>query len=298
MDREFCLVNRKDKNNRAKCLERLIEESLIKKDKKIKGKYHILDTKIDWINLESQEDTAFPLFLPFDLQDYCRISPKSIIVIAGSSNAGKTALILNILWMNLNQNYPLVYLMSEMSGAEYKSRLKGFGDNMDIWQKIKAASKSYDFDGVIQHHNRDGLTCIDYIEEIDGEYFKIPSTIRDIYDSLGGGVAVCAIQKKSSERYARGGEGTIEKSRLYLAVDFLTSLQNDNRKRVFCSLTALKVKHPLKQNIINCELHFSIDYGCILNPVMEWTKCSAVDRKRRIKIYEEEDDDVRYKDFV
>ncbi len=286
IDREFCLRTRKEKNNRAKCLNAFIKENLIKRDKSIKGKYHILAVDLDLIDIEEEEEENFPIILPFDIHEYAGIPPKSIVVIAGESNAGKTAVILNILYLNLKQEYPVFYMMSEMGGAEFKSRLKGFGKDLTPWKRIKAASKSYDFDGVIQHYNRDGLTCIDYIEEISGEYFKIPSTIRDVYDALGNGVAVCAIQKKTKEDFARGGEGTIEKARLYLSVEYLTTWLHDQRKRVYCALRCKKVKRPLKDNINGCEMHFAIDYGCQVTKVMDWTRSNQVDRKKCIVQYE------------
>jgi len=42
---------------------------------------------------------------------------------------------------------------------------------------------------------------------VDGEYFRIASDIRTIYDSLKDGVAVVAIQKHSEARVGRGGKG-------------------------------------------------------------------------------------------
>ena len=122
-------------------------------------------------------------------------------------------------------DYEKIYLMSEMGSGEYKDRILKFGDSPLLWkQKIKAAAKSYGFNGIIKHYNPNGLTCIDYLEEIEGEYFKMASSIRDIYDSLNQGVAVVAIQKKESSKFARGGESTAGKSRLYLSYSKLICL--------------------------------------------------------------------------
>ena len=41
------------------------------------------------------------------------------------------------------------------------------------------------------------MTCVDFLEDVGGDFFKIPSDIRAIYDSLGDGVAIIAIQKKT-----------------------------------------------------------------------------------------------------
>jgi hypothetical protein len=294
LDREFCLTTRREKNNRAKCLSAFTKENLIKKDKKIKGKYHILDTEIDFFDLEEEEPDAFPIILPFNLHEYAKIPPKAIIVLAGASNAGKTAFILNAIKMNLHQDYQLMYLMSEMGSGEFKNRIRSFKDPIKKWKKIKAASKSYDFDGAIQHHNRDGLTFIDYLEEIDGEYFKIASSIRDIYDSLGDGVAFVAIQKKTNSEFARGGEATIEKARLYLTLDYIATAEQS----IVCALKITKVKHFLQKNLLNHEIHFRITKGCLITPLTDWMPSSKVDRKKMAAQYELERNDLGEWDYV
>lgn len=282
IDREFCLKTRSEKTNRAKCLSIYKDQNLIKKDKTIKGKWHVIDSKIDWIDLEAVEEGSFPIELPFGMSEKVSIPPKSVIVIAGSSNAGKTSLILNILNLNLKQPYGKVYLMSEMGGAEYKDRIKRFEDPA-VWQNhIQAAAKSYDFDSVVKHHNPDGMTCIDFLEEVDGEYFKIPSSIRDIYDALGDGVAIIAIQKKKESEYARGGEATSEKARLYITVDFLCSLEHS----IVCALKLVKVKRSLQENMIGRELHFKIEGGSQLTALTEWIPAGQANRTKAILEYQ------------
>jgi hypothetical protein len=62
------------------------------------------------------------------------------------------------------------------------------------------------------------------MEVYDEDYVKIGKWIRDIYRRLTTGIAIIAIQKKSNTAkqdfdYSRGGETTLEKPRLYLAMD-------------------------------------------------------------------------------
>jgi len=294
LDKEFCLSTRKEKQNRDVVLRRCLELDLIKRDKRIKGKYHILDTSIEWIDLDATEDEPFPIQLPFDLHEYVKIPQKAVLVLAGSSNAGKTALILNTLNMNLKQKYEKLYLMSEMGQGEFKGRVKPFG-NLDQWKKVKAASKSYDFDGAIQHYNQDGLTCIDFLEEVEGEYFKIASSIRDIYDAIGNGVAMIAIQKKTDTDYARGGQATMEKARLYMTLDYIATKEHS----IVCALKLVKVKHWLNRNLQNYEIHFELTKGSQITPLTNWMPSSKVDRKKMAAQYEsgfepDNDDDCIY----
>ena len=285
LDREFCLTTRQEKNNRSQVLNRLIKNSLIKRDKRINGKYLILDSNVEWLDITNVKTEAFDIILPFGLHKDVLIPPKAIIVLAGSSNAGKTAINLNILNDNIGKPYPLNYLMSEMGVAEYSSRIKNFSTGIEQWKRVKVASRSYDFDGIIQHYNQDGLTIIDYVEEVDGEYFKIPSTIRDCYDALGDGVAVISIQKKASSEFGRGGEGTVEKSRLYLSVDLIHVSEVESAKRIYCALKCIKSKHNLARNLTGSEMHFRIDKGAALTKVMDWKPSYKVDREQCRRTY-------------
>jgi len=276
LDREFCLTTRIEKNNRAVCLNRLTNKKLIYKDKRIKGKYHILNTKLDTIDLFSVSETPFPINLPFDLHRYIILPKKCIVILAGSSNAGKTALLLNILNSNLQQPYKKMYLMSEMGPGEYKDRVSRL-DKIDLkqWQQqIIASERSSDFNGAIEHHNPDGITCIDFLEEVDGEYYRIATDIRNIYDSLGDGVAIIAIQKKTTEEYARGGQATAEKSRLYMTVDLL---QVENHS-IVCSLRIIKLKRYSGRNLQGHEIFFEIHSGSQISPLSDWQSASQANR--------------------
>jgi len=285
IDREFCLTSRTEKNARSQCLYTLINKKLIIRDRSIKGKYQIVNSDLNQVDIFNVDETPFKIKLPFMLHNYVSIPKKAIIIIAGTFNAGKTALILNILKQNLSQEYQRLYLMSEMGVGEYVDRLRQFDDvPFQDWQKIIAAERSFDFNGAIQHHNPDGLTCIDFLEEIEGKYYEMPSHIRNIYDALGTGVAIIAIQKKSDSDFARGGQATAEKARLYLAVDFLTVAEQS----VICALKVIKVKRYIGgRNIQGHEIHFQIFEGSKIEPVSEWMKCSDVDRKRCIEVYQQ-----------
>ena len=282
VDDEFCLKTRQEKVNRAVILRRLYMARKIKKDKRRKSVWHVVDQDIDFIDLTEEEPTSFHIKLPFGLHKFVKIPPKAIMLLAGSSNAGKTAFLLNTLKMNLGSEYEKLYLMSEMGGGEYRTRIQAFGDGLEPWKKVRAASKSYDFDGAISHHNPNGLTCIDYLEEVDGEYYKIPTDIRNIYDSLGDGVAFIAIQKRTDHDFARGGQGTVEKARLVMNLDYLATGDHC----IICSLKLAKVKHFLERNLQNHEIHFKLEMGCQMTPITDWMLSPRVNRKKYIAQYE------------
>jgi len=184
-----------------------------------------------------------------------------------------------------------------MGGGEYKRRVSSFDTSLNEWQKnIKAAVKGYDFDGAIEHHNPDGLTVIDFLEEVDGEYFKIASNIRDIYDSLGDGVAFINIQKKGNQEFGRGGEATMEKARLYMSLDLLTVKESS----IICALKIVKLKEFKTKNLQGHELHFELTKGAIITPLIDWTPSYKIDRTKYITAYQSDNPqkEANYDGFI
>ena len=283
IDREFGLHHPADKNLRRWALARAKKERIIKSDRRVSGKYHIVTQDIEWTSLKNISDEHFPLVLPISLNKVVRIPPKCICVVAGTSNAGKTAFLLELAKINIHQKYGLMYLMSEMGQSEYLLRVKKVTDNLDEWdEKIKAASVSSGFDGPIAHHNPDGLTIIDYLEDVEGEYYKIASDIRNIYDALDNGVAWVALQKHTQARVGRGGEGTTEKARLYLTIDTLANRPN-------CTISAVKIikcKDYPGSNPNGKEIHVKVRADEPLEPITEWMYCNETQRKKYIQQYE------------
>jgi primase-polymerase (primpol)-like protein/KaiC/GvpD/RAD55 family RecA-like ATPase len=292
VDRDLVLTTRAEKKHRSKILSRYLDKELVKRDKNSQGRYWIIDKSLDVIDINNVDVSPLPVIFPFGLSDYVSIPKKSIVVVAGSTNAGKTALMLNIASLNIDQDLKILYLMSEMGRGEYVDRLKKFHDvPFDKWKKITAAERTHDFDGAISSHNPDGITLVDFLEDIDGEYFKMASHIRAIYDSLGDGVAVVAIQKKVGEEYAKGGQGTAEKARLYLAVDVITSLAHS----IVCSLKIIKCKQFKNRNLTGHEIHFKIHSGAQINTLSDWMRSSDVDRAKFKMKYEQDDEQQRPK---
>lgn len=285
IDREFCLTTRKQKNARASALKNIKNLNYIKVDSHFKGKYHILNKDLDIVDLDAPAEEAFPIHLPLNIHQKVVIPPNSIILLAGSSNAGKTAFALNTLYLNRDRDYKKLYLMSEMGAGEYTTRIKRFGPKQE-WKSITAASRASDFEGAITHHNPSGLTVIDYIEETDGEYFRIPSTIRSVYDSLKNGVALICIQKASKSEIGRGGEGTLEKSRLYMTVDYLAT----GKHSIICALRLVKIKNFIGENLQNFEIHFRLSEGHKIDPLTNWMHCAGVDRDSYKRKYSNEID--------
>ena len=150
---------------------------------------------------------------PFEIEKKIKTLPKNINIVAGVSNSGKTAFLLNFIEMNMD-NHDIYYFSSEMGNVELRDRLSKFERPLKSW-KFKAVERSSDFSDVIR---KDAINIIDFLE-IHDEFYKIGGRIKDIYDKLDKGIAVIAIQKNPGSLYGLGGARGLEKARLYLTID-------------------------------------------------------------------------------
>ena len=284
IDREFGLSTRKEKQNRSAALIYIERKNYIIRDRRVAGRWSILTSNAEWIDLEETTTDYFDIDLPLGLSRMVNIPPKSLIVVAGTSNAGKTAILFQILKNNIKKDYKRLYMMSEMGPSEYKQRVRNTADDLKEWgEKINAASQSAGFAGTIVQNNRDGLSVVDFLEDIEGEFYKISSDIRSIYDSLNNGVAVIALQKHSQATVGRGGEGTTEKARLYITIDTLVN-QPDS---VISAVKVIKAKDYPGENPNGKEIHIEISqHGSEIKTVSGWQYCNKEQREKWARHYE------------
>lgn len=202
-----------DKKRVRSELSRLAKKGIIERGAK-NGQYRKIDNDLNEMDFLNAQDEQCNIFMPFGLHKIVKIMPGNIIVIAGQSNAGKTAFLMNIIRDNMRE-WGVHYFNSEMGSSELRLRLKLFDHPIDSWE-FKAYERSDNFHDVI----RTGpgmLNIIDFIE-IHDEFWKIGGMIREIHKRLDGAVAIIAIQKNKGETLGRGGAMSIEKARLYLSL--------------------------------------------------------------------------------
>jgi len=211
LDNELGIVG-KSKSNRRVILSRLIEEGLIERVKP--GYYRVKEASLPDMEWQNADTTSgLDIKLPFGIHNLVEIYPKNILVIAGTTNAGKTAYLLNFIKDNM-QRWDIHYFTSELSEQELKKRISKFGDGMD-WQ-FHAHERNSNFDSVIIP---EAINIIDYLEPPSGEYYAIGDQIKAIHDRLTTGIAFVAIQKKRKTELGRGAEFSEERARLYLSMD-------------------------------------------------------------------------------
>jgi hypothetical protein len=221
-----------------------------------RGQYRRIDDnlqKVDYLNATGKE---YPIILPFNLHHWVKLYPKAIVIIAGSSNAGKSALLLNVVRDNMN-THKIHYFTSEFSADDLKIRLDNFGiDPKDwIWDVYE---RSRDFHDVV---DPEGLNIIDYMDVPEGyEPYQMNRLIDKIFQRLTTGIALIALQKRPGKDSAVGGEATIERARLAINMD----RADISKDEVYNTLTMRKAKSSRYHqfNPYGWEWQYNLIKGC------------------------------------
>ena len=212
--------------------------------------------KIKGVMSEDYFDMGFPKshtdYSTFGLEDLVLVSQGDLIIIAGTSNAGKTTLAHNILAENIE-------IKPNLMGNEYKSndgflmpkylrRFKRFD-----WANLINGTKGLNFDvypiddnydDYISMYGRDKLNIVDWLG-LEKDWFRMGKILKDIKNSVGSGVAVVVLQKKHGVKYAYGAEGTEQFADIYMTIDPLG--KHEGR------LTLGKVKEPKDRTRLNAS---------------------------------------------
>jgi len=197
-------------------LLRMKESGIIEKYGEKSGTYKKVEQlEENIIDLSAADTTSLPIKLPLGIHELVKIMPKNIIIVAGESNSGKSAFLLNTAAKNMI-DHKVFYFSSEMGGAELKERLQNFNERMPfkMWERCTFIERSIDFDIAIRPND---INIIDFLE-IHDEFYKIGGFIKKIFDKLDKGIAIIAIQKNKGRDEGIGGARSIEKARLYLSM--------------------------------------------------------------------------------
>lgn len=217
LDKDLQIRTEQERNTRRSAIYALKSEGIICKATDKEGVYRLIRDDapiIDW--KEADESEALNLIWPFNLHELVRILPKNIIVLAGAPDAGKTALCFNFIKNNMNK-HKITYFSSEMGQLELKIRLSKFNSLSPGDWTFEARERSSRFEDVIRP---DGVNIIDYLEITDN-FYLVAGEIKAIWEKLNKGIAIICLQKKKGVQFelGRGAEMSLEKPRLYLAMD-------------------------------------------------------------------------------
>jgi hypothetical protein len=257
------IVTNQDKGTLRVVLHRLKKDGIIQKSGKRDGEYVRANNEVEHIDWENAPTEPCLVKLPLFINDFSTLYPGNLITIAGGGNLGKTAFAMNIAVSNV-RTWPVRYISSEMDRCELHTRIKKWeGVPIEDFKKIEflALGGDSNLGGLIDPN---ALNIVDYLEEKDGEFFKMGHWVRQIYDALRGkpGIAVVCMQKETGKEYARGGGQTLDKPRLYLSLDI------ENGRSV-CKI--VKCKNPKGATDPNRkQMYYKIIGGWKILPDGQW----------------------------
>ncbi len=220
IDQEFVLQTFKEKERRRQALHRMRGEGVIESSN---GQWRVKNLEAEPIDYLNAQGIPVPVKWPFGIEKYVKMFQHNIAIIAGAKDAGKTSFLLNFVLLNMYDFGNIHYFSSEMYADELKERLSLFEQlgmiGLHDWC-FDPRSRNGDFQDVI---DPTGINLIDFLE-VTENFAEVGRPIRAIFDKLTTGIAIIALQKNPSTSdyeilLARGGTGTMEKARLYLALD-------------------------------------------------------------------------------
>ncbi len=259
IDRELGFTTLVAKDYRGKIMRRLKQQGIVDQHAKVNKQWRYVNTRLTFLDFKAASNVrALPVRWPLGIEDYVKLFPGNLAVVAGAPNAGKTALLLNFLRLNMKQ-FPIYYFCSEMGQVELKDRLEMFpGMAIDDWH-FKAAERSSDFEDVIVP---DCINIIDFLEMTD-ELYRVNTHLTNISHKIGNGLAIVAIQKKEGAKYGRGLEFGLEKPKLYLSMDK-------------GKLTIVKGKTWVNPRVDpnGLTVNFKITRGCQFEITKEWAQAA------------------------
>ncbi len=214
--RSLQLSTRDDQKNLSKIMRRLLQEGLLERYGNKNGHFRRIEGEIELMNYLDAPTDEFPLQWPLDIEDLCKIYPGNVVVVAGSKSAGKTAFLLNLVKMNMEQ-HDIVYLNSEMGATELRIRLQLFEDPpLPSWRFTPIERRGNWADLITAERK---IWIVDFLD-VTEDLWRVGSEIKAIHNKLRDGICIIGLQKRKDRDTGHGDGFSMEKARLYLALDF------------------------------------------------------------------------------
>jgi hypothetical protein len=193
-------------------LSRLCKEGVIERLDR-PGHYRIVDVTISSVHIRDvKEGEPISVKLPFGLERYVTLYPGNLIIFAGVTNAGKSAMMFDMIRANMS-DYKCWYFSTEMNKETVKKRLS----------KLDRDSQ-WDFE-IVEDWNQEpdtlrvnDLNFLDWIEAGE-EPYKLADKLSKLQKKMKKGLAIAALQKNPNNQTAIGGFQTKAKASLYITID-------------------------------------------------------------------------------
>ncbi|MDP2849087.1 MAG: bifunctional DNA primase/polymerase [Humidesulfovibrio sp.] len=199
----------------SQALLRRIHKSKIERVGARHGNFRRVESECALIDFLASNEPPVDIALPFGLDKLVEMMPGNIALVAGEPNAGKTAFLLNVVRENMHKAQ-VHYFNSEMGAQELKKRLSKFDMPLSSWT-FNAWERTDNFQDAI----RPGPGIINIIDflEVSEDFYRVGGMLKAIHDKLNGALAIVALQKNRGTDLGLGGGRSLEKPRLYLALE-------------------------------------------------------------------------------
>jgi len=202
----------------GKALNRLEKDGVIKKTGRVAGEYKRVVTGARIMRWWEADGVPSSVKIPLEIHELTQLFPGEIMVMAGVSNAGKTEFCMNLASLNMH-DFEVDYFATEIGKHQFKKRMEyrpqevqdEFQKRVRVWENVSSG-----FEDLL---NPNGINIIDYLDDADGEAYKMKNHIAAIDDALESGLAFIAIQKHKSKEFGHGGEGTRNRATIYITID-------------------------------------------------------------------------------
>lgn len=195
-------------------MRRLVEKGVLIALGKRDGLYRLVDDEAPEENWQFVDKRIVELKFPFELEKFVRILPKSLIILAGASGAGKTAMLYNILCLNM-YDFDIHLFNSEMGLMQINERLYAIEPDIPNPAPFHIRHREDNFSDVIEP---DAINLIDYLD-LESEVYMIGYELKKILHKLNEGVAIVAIQKPEGRELGYGAGYSEKGASVYLSMD-------------------------------------------------------------------------------
>lgn len=209
LDSELGITTPEEKNVRRGAIKVLCDTRKIQRITHLTGTYRVIDSEAHKMLWQSADPkNIVTLKFPFELEQYVKIFPKSIIIVAGAKDECKTLFCYEFLFMNMYHPLGIDLYNSETGMEQMKERL----DNFDVEIPNPAPFNVFErYDNFSDCIDPNRISVIDYLD-MDSEVYMVGAEINHIFQKLDRGVAVIAIQKPPTQTiYVKGIKKTISR---------------------------------------------------------------------------------------
>jgi len=220
MIRDLGIDSRRARKATSKCLERLVKAGRLARVGERRGYYRPVNDQLTRIVLtdDGADYPAWDIKLPLGLNRWTLCPAGVVWVIAGTPNAGKTALLLSTAYLNMRK-HKINYFSCEEKRQDFRTRIKPFGQPPEAWNNVYFYERYSDYADVIEP---DEINIIDYLDRTR-DFFLVAEDLNDIHAKLKRGIAIVAMQMKpgwlGGHGLGVGGARGLSKPRLYLTVE-------------------------------------------------------------------------------